>query len=160
MFVSLGMGVLQNLILTSSTVDKKLENFEFIFEFKIAINFEFNFEIFVNFEFIFEFFCQFRVFRQWQMKSLLLLHAVAICFLTLSAFAMEAISISAKWSLAPSQMSINTAMPCNNDYQLHQRLTIFPNRLITFYFKHFPCPHICFAILIFCFKVNLMPKKV
>ena len=45
-------------ILTSSTIDKKLENFEFIFEYKIAINFEFNFEIFVNFEF----FCQFRVF--------------------------------------------------------------------------------------------------
>ena len=42
---------------------KKLENFEFIFEFKITINFEFNFEIFVNFEFIFEgFFCKFRVF--------------------------------------------------------------------------------------------------
>ena len=40
----------------SSTTDKKLENFEFIFEFKIAINFEFNFEIFVNFEFIFDFF--------------------------------------------------------------------------------------------------------
>ena len=56
-------------ILTSSTIDKKLENFEFIFEFKIAINFEFifeifvkfefNFEIFVNFEFIFEFFVNF-----------------------------------------------------------------------------------------------------
>ena len=35
------------IILTSSTIDKKLENFEFIFEFKIAINFEFDFEIFV-----------------------------------------------------------------------------------------------------------------
>ena len=55
--------------MTSSTIDKKLENFEFIFEFKIAINFEFifeifvnfefNFEIFVNFEFIFEFFVNF-----------------------------------------------------------------------------------------------------
>ena len=50
------------LILSSSTIDKKLENFEFKFEFKIAINFEilvnfeFNFEIFVNFEFIFQFF--------------------------------------------------------------------------------------------------------
>ena len=50
------------LILTSSTIDKKLENFEFIFEFKIAINFEFNFEIFVNFEFNFEIFCKFRVY--------------------------------------------------------------------------------------------------
>ena len=39
------------LILRSSTIDKKLENFEFIFEFKIAI----------NFEFIFENFCKFRV---------------------------------------------------------------------------------------------------
>ena len=58
--------VLRDLILSSSTIDKKLENFDFIFEFKIAINlefifeifvnFEFNFEIFVNFEFIFEFF--------------------------------------------------------------------------------------------------------
>ena len=57
-----------SVILTSSTIDKKLENFEFIFEFKIAINFEFifeifvnfefNFEIFVNFEFIFEFICR------------------------------------------------------------------------------------------------------
>ena len=62
-------------------VDKKLEIFESIFEFKITmnfesifkifVNFEFNFKIFVNFEFIFEFFCQFRVFCQWQMKSLL-----------------------------------------------------------------------------------------
>ena len=43
------------LILRSSTIDKKLENFEFIFEFKIAINLEFIFEIFVNFEFNFEF---------------------------------------------------------------------------------------------------------
>ena len=43
-------------ILTSSTIDKKLENFEFIFEFKIAINFEFIFKIFVNFEFNFEIF--------------------------------------------------------------------------------------------------------
>ena len=43
-------------ILTSSTIDKKLENlviFEFIFEFKITIHFEFNLEIFVNFEFNF-----------------------------------------------------------------------------------------------------------
>ena len=47
------------LILTSSTIDKKLENFEFIFEFKIAINFEFNFEIFKNFEFNFENFVNF-----------------------------------------------------------------------------------------------------
>ena len=47
------------LILTSSTIDKKLENFEFIFEFKIAINFEFIFEIFVNFEFNFEIFVNF-----------------------------------------------------------------------------------------------------
>ena len=46
-------GLNSNLILTSSTIDKKLENFEFIFEFKIAINFEFIFEIFVNFEFNF-----------------------------------------------------------------------------------------------------------
>ena len=37
------------IILTSSTIDKKLENFEFIFEFKIATNFEFNFEIFCKF---------------------------------------------------------------------------------------------------------------
>ena len=60
------------LILCSSAIDKKLENFEFIFEFKIAINFEFifeifvnfefNFEIFVNFEFIFEFFVNFEFF--------------------------------------------------------------------------------------------------
>ena len=56
------------LILTSSTIDKKLENFEFIFEFKIAmnfeifVNFEFNFEILVNFEFIFEFFDNFEFF--------------------------------------------------------------------------------------------------
>ena len=42
--------------MSSSAIDKKLENFEFIFEFKIAINFEFNFEIFVNFEFNFEVF--------------------------------------------------------------------------------------------------------
>ena len=49
------------LVLTSSTIDKKLKNFEFIFEFKIAINFEFNFEIFVNVEFNFEIFvnCKF-----------------------------------------------------------------------------------------------------
>ena len=46
----------------------KLEHFEFIFEFKITINFkifvnlEFNFEIFVNFEFIFEFFVNFKFF--------------------------------------------------------------------------------------------------
>ena len=39
------------LLLSSSTIDKKLENFEFIFKFKIAMNFEFIFEIFVNFEF-------------------------------------------------------------------------------------------------------------
>ena len=69
-------------ILSSSTIDKKLENFEFKFEFKIAINFEFNFEIFVkfefnfeifvNFEFIFEvFFVNFEFFCQLQMKSLL-----------------------------------------------------------------------------------------
>ena len=45
--------------MSSSTIDKKLENFEFIFEFKIAINFEFNFEIFVNFEFNFEIFVNF-----------------------------------------------------------------------------------------------------
>ena len=51
------------LLLNSSTIDKKLENFEFKFEFKIAINFEFNFEIFVNFEFIFEvFFVNFEFF--------------------------------------------------------------------------------------------------
>ena len=36
------------LMLSSSTIDKKLENFEFKFEFKVAINFEFVFEIFVN----------------------------------------------------------------------------------------------------------------
>ena len=36
------------LILSSSTIDKKLENFEFIFEFRIDINFEFIFEFFVN----------------------------------------------------------------------------------------------------------------
>ena len=72
-------------------IDKKLENFEFVFEFKIAINFEFifeifvnfefnfeifvnfefNFEIFVNFEFIFEFILLISSFCQWQMKSLL-----------------------------------------------------------------------------------------
>ena len=46
------------LIWSSSTIDKKLENFEFIFEFKIAINFEFIFEIFVNYE---RDFCKFRV---------------------------------------------------------------------------------------------------
>ena len=40
-------------ILTSSTIDKKLENFEFIFEFKIFI--------YINFEFILEIFCEFRV---------------------------------------------------------------------------------------------------
>ena len=43
-------------IVTLSAIDKKLENFEFIFEFKIALNFDFIFEIFVNFEFNFEFF--------------------------------------------------------------------------------------------------------
>ena len=58
--------------MTSSTIEKKLENFEFIFEFEIAVNFEFNFEIFVNFEynfeifenieFIFEFFVDFELF--------------------------------------------------------------------------------------------------
>ena len=40
--------------MSSSTIDKKLENFEFIFEFSVRVffvNFEFNFEIFVNFEF-------------------------------------------------------------------------------------------------------------
>ena len=57
-------------MLTSSTIDKKLENFEFIFEFKIAIKFEFNFEIFCKFRVYFRDFCQFRVFCQWQMKSL------------------------------------------------------------------------------------------
>ena len=36
-------------ILSSSTTDKKLENLEFIFEFKLTVNFEFIFEIFVNF---------------------------------------------------------------------------------------------------------------
>ena len=50
------------LLLSSSTIDKKLKNFEFIFKFKIAINFEFNFEIFVNFELNFEFFVNFEVF--------------------------------------------------------------------------------------------------
>ena len=45
--------------MSSSTIDKKLENFEFKFEFKIAINFEFIFEIFVNFEFNFEIFVNF-----------------------------------------------------------------------------------------------------
>ena len=39
------------MIVMSSTIDKKLEYFEFIFEFKVAIDFEFNIEIFVNFEF-------------------------------------------------------------------------------------------------------------
>ena len=39
---------LSSVILSSSTIDKKLENFEFKFEFKVAINFEFVFEIFVN----------------------------------------------------------------------------------------------------------------
>ena len=43
-----------------STINKKLEKLEFIFEFKIAINFEFNFEIFVNFGFNFDIFCKFR----------------------------------------------------------------------------------------------------
>ena len=63
-------------MLSVSTVDKKLENFEFILEFKININFEFIFEIFVNFELNFEIlvnfeiFCKFRVFVNWQMKSL------------------------------------------------------------------------------------------
>ena len=46
-------------ILSSSTIDKKLENFEFKFEFKIAINFEFILEIFLNFEFNFEIFVNF-----------------------------------------------------------------------------------------------------
>ena len=53
------------LIWSSSTIDKKLENFEFIFEFKIAINFEFNFEIFVNFEFNFEIFVNFEFFSSF-----------------------------------------------------------------------------------------------
>ena len=35
-----------NVILSSSTIDKLLENFEFILEFKIAMNFEFIFETF------------------------------------------------------------------------------------------------------------------
>ena len=48
------------LILTSSTIDKKLENFEFIFE--IFVYFEFNFEIFANFEFNFKFFVNFEFF--------------------------------------------------------------------------------------------------
>ena len=51
--------MISGVILSSSTIDKKLENFEFIFEFKIAINFEFIFEIFVNFEFNFEIFVNF-----------------------------------------------------------------------------------------------------
>ena len=46
-------------ILSSSTIDKKLENFEFKFEFKIAINFEFIFEFFANFEFNFKIFVNF-----------------------------------------------------------------------------------------------------
>ena len=55
---------------SSSTIDKKLDNFVFIFEFKIIINFEFIFEIFfLNFEFIFECFVNFEFFYQWQMKS-------------------------------------------------------------------------------------------
>ena len=50
--------------MTSSTIDKKLENFEFIFEFKIALNLNFNFGLIsrffvINFEFIFEFFVNF-----------------------------------------------------------------------------------------------------
>ena len=53
--VSIGFG----LILSSSTMDKKLEYFEFKFECKIAINFEFNFKNLVNCEFIFEFFVNF-----------------------------------------------------------------------------------------------------
>ena len=44
--------------------------FDFIFEFKVAINFEFILEIFVNFEFNFKIFCKFwvyfRAFGQWQ----------------------------------------------------------------------------------------------
>ena len=49
------MSPIPSLILTSSTIDKKVENFEF----KIAINFEFNFEISVNLEFNFEIFDNF-----------------------------------------------------------------------------------------------------
>ena len=59
------------LILTSSTIDKKLENFEFIFKFKIAISFEFIFEIFCKFRVYLRGFCHFWVFCQRQMKSLL-----------------------------------------------------------------------------------------
>ena len=45
------------LVLSSSTIDKKLENFEFIFKLKTAINFKLNFEIFFgNFELNFVFF--------------------------------------------------------------------------------------------------------
>ena len=69
------------LILTSSNIDKKLENFEFIFEFKIAINFEFIFEIFCKIRVYFRgFFCQFRVFCQWQMKLILLKKPLIIDF--------------------------------------------------------------------------------
>ena len=63
------------LILTSSTIDKKLENFEFIFEFKIAINFEFIFEIFVNFEFNFEIFVNFEFIFEFLSISSFLLRA-------------------------------------------------------------------------------------
>ena len=48
-------------ILSSSTTDKKLEKFEFIFKFKITIKFEFIFEIFINFEFNFEIFANFEL---------------------------------------------------------------------------------------------------
>ena len=50
----------KSLILSSSTIDKKLENFEFIFEFKIAISFKFNFEF--SFEIFGKFPVYFRVF--------------------------------------------------------------------------------------------------
>ena len=51
--------------MSSSTIDKKLENFEFKitinfeFIFDIFLNFEYNFEISVNFKFIFECFVSF-----------------------------------------------------------------------------------------------------
>ena len=48
---------------------KKLENFEFIFEFKIALNFEFIFDIFVKFEFNFEIFLLLDYFIVVQCKS-------------------------------------------------------------------------------------------
>ena len=50
-----GLGV----ILSSSTIDKKLEIFEFIYKFKITNNFKFIFEIFVNFVLNFEIFVNF-----------------------------------------------------------------------------------------------------